>query len=111
MQPSVASTQTQTFQEPERESILDGVQSVQADVQTNFFELLFVSALVHQCVEADVEMGEPSLLESGQASSQSHPVGCHANRLQAILCARIFIFVYLYLPDPDFWSSFGFDLT
>ena len=48
-------------------------------------ELLVASAIGHQCVEADVEMGEASLLESWQASSQSHPVGCHPNRLKAIL--------------------------
>ena len=38
----------------------------------------------HQCVEADVEVGEPGLLEGRQAASQGHTVCCHANRLQTI---------------------------
>ena len=38
----------------------------------------------HQCVEADVEVGEPSLLQGGQPPGEGHAVCCHSNRLQTV---------------------------
>ena len=38
----------------------------------------------HQCVEADVEVGEPSLLQGGQPPGEGHSVRCHPNRLQTV---------------------------
>ena len=71
--PSVAWTQTQTFLAPK------------ARMRMLLFQHVNVSGVnAHQCVEADVEVGEPGLLEGRQAASQGHTVCCHANRLQTI---------------------------